>query len=82
MSIQETINQMAVAAKKASRNMANLSTTAKNNALLKMAEALLAQKAYIQQENALDLAAGREKGLSSAMLDRLAARSRAFSCWI
>jgi len=72
MSIQETINQMAVAAKKASRNMANLSTTAKNNALLKMAEALLAQKAYIQQENEKDLAAGREKGLSAAMLDRLA----------
>ncbi|MGV1099401.1 glutamate-5-semialdehyde dehydrogenase [Thiovibrio sp. JS02] len=72
MSIQETIKQMAMAAKKASRNMANLSTTAKNNALLKMAEALLAQKAYIQAENAKDLAAGREKGLSAAMLDRLA----------
>ncbi len=72
MSIQETIKQMAMAAKKASRNMANLSTTAKNNALLKMAEALLVQKAYIQQENEKDLAAGREKGLSSAMLDRLA----------
>ncbi|MFA6899091.1 MAG: glutamate-5-semialdehyde dehydrogenase [Desulfurivibrionaceae bacterium] len=72
MSIHETIKQMAMAAKKASRNMANLSTTAKNNVLLKMAEALLVQKAYIQQENALDLAAGREKGLSAAMLDRLA----------
>jgi len=72
MSIQETIRQMAMAAKKASRNMANLSTTAKNNALLKMAEALLSQKAYIQQENEKDLAAGREKGLSAAMLDRLA----------
>ena len=72
MSIQETIRQMAVAAKKASRNMANLSTTAKNNALQRMAEALLAQKAYIQQENEKDLAAGREKGLSAAMLDRLA----------
>ncbi|MDG4476989.1 glutamate-5-semialdehyde dehydrogenase [Thiovibrio frasassiensis] len=72
MSIQETIKQMAVAAKKASRNMANLSTVAKNNALLKMAEALLAQKPYIQQENEKDLVAGRTKGLSSAMLDRLA----------
>ena len=72
MSIQETIKQMAMAAKKASRNMANLSTTAKNNALLKMAEALLAQKSYIQQENEKDLAAGRAKGLSAAMLDRLA----------
>ena len=72
MSIQETIKQMAVAAKKASRNMANLSTTAKNNALLKMAEALLDQKTYIQQENEKDLVAGRAKGLSAAMLDRLA----------
>ncbi|MBA3004438.1 MAG: glutamate-5-semialdehyde dehydrogenase [Desulfurivibrio sp.] len=72
MSIQETIKQMAVAAKKASRNMANLSTTAKNNALLKMAEALLAQKTYIQQENEKDLVAGHAKGLSAAMLDRLA----------
>ena len=71
MSIQETIGQMAVEAKKAARTMANLSTNAKNNALLKMAEALMAQKAYIQQENSKDLAAGREKGLSSAMLDRL-----------
>jgi glutamate-5-semialdehyde dehydrogenase len=72
MSIQETIRQMAMAAKKASRNMANLSTTAKNNALLKMAEALLDQKTYIQQENEKDLVAGRAKGLSAAMLDRLA----------
>ncbi|HEX9715517.1 MAG TPA: glutamate-5-semialdehyde dehydrogenase [Desulfurivibrionaceae bacterium] len=72
MSIQETIRQMAMAAKKASRNMANLSTMAKNNALLKMAEALLAQKTYIQQENEKDLVAGRAKGLSAAMLDRLA----------
>jgi len=82
MSIQETINQMAVAAKKASRNMANLSTTAKNNALLKMAEALLAQKAYIQQENEKDLAAGREKGLSAAMLDRLALTDKVIACMV
>ena len=71
MSIQETIQQMAVDAKKAARVMANLSTTAKNNALLKMADALMAQKDYIQQENQKDLVAGREKGLSAAMLDRL-----------
>jgi len=72
MSIRETILQMAVAAKKAARTMANLSTNAKNQALLTMADALLAQKTYIQSENAKDLAAGREKGLSAAMLDRLA----------
>ena len=72
MSIQENILQMAVAAKKAARIVATLSTTAKNRVLLGMAEALLAKKAYIQAENAKDLAAGREKGLSAAMLDRLA----------
>ncbi len=71
MSIQETLQNMAIAAKKAGRAMAGLSTTAKNNALLKMAEALIEQKTYIQEENKKDLAAGREKNLSAAMLDRL-----------
>lgn len=71
MSMQETIQILAVQAKKAARTMASLSTDAKNNALLRMADALLEQKAYIQEENAKDLAVGREKGLSAAMLDRL-----------
>lgn len=72
MSVDETILQMAVAARKASRAVANLSTTAKNNALLRMAEALLARREYVRQENDRDLAAGRLKGLPPAMLDRLA----------
>ena len=37
-----------------------------------MGEALQDKKEYIQSENEKDLAAGREKGLSAAMLDRLA----------
>ena len=37
-----------------------------------MADELDAQRALIQQENEKDLAAGREAGLSPAMLDRLA----------
>lgn len=41
MSMQETIQTLAVQAKKAARAMANLSTEAKNNALLRMADALL-----------------------------------------
>jgi len=69
--MQEAIKKMAIQAKKAARNVANLSTEAKNNVLGRMAEALTTQKKYIQQENEKDLAAGREKGLSSAMLDRL-----------
>ena len=71
MSIQETIKNMAAQAKKAARVMAGLSSKAKNCVLLRMAEALLEQQEYIRAENAKDLAAGRDKGLSAAMLDRL-----------
>ena len=72
MTIAETIKNLAVEAKKAARQVASLSTTGKNRVLLTMAEALVANKAMIQAENEKDLAAGRAKGLSAAMLDRLA----------
>ncbi len=72
MSVRNTIESLAVAARKAARDVASLSTTSKNNVLLRMAEALQEQKEYIQAENEKDLAKGREKGLSAAMLDRLA----------
>ncbi len=72
MSVQNTVETLAVAARKAARNVASLSTISKNNVLLRMGEALQEQKKYIQAENEKDLAAGREKGLSAAMLDRLA----------
>jgi glutamate-5-semialdehyde dehydrogenase len=72
MSVQNTVETLAVAARKAARNVASLSTISKNNVLLRMGDALQEQKKYIQAENEKDLAAGREKGLSAAMLDRLA----------
>jgi len=72
MSVQNTVEFLAVAARKAARDVASLSTVSKNNVLLRMGEALLEQKVYIQAENEKDLADGREKGLSAAMLDRLA----------
>jgi glutamate-5-semialdehyde dehydrogenase len=72
MSVQSTVESLAVAARKAAREVASLSTTSKNNVLLRMAEALREQKEYIQAENEKDLAKGREKMLSVAMLDRLA----------
>ncbi len=72
MSVQNTVETLAVAARKAARDVASLSTISKNNVLLRMGEALQEQKKYIQAENEKDLAAGREKGLSAAMLDRLA----------
>ena len=72
MSVQNTVESLAVEARKAARDVASLSTVSKNNVLLRMGEALLEQKVYIQAENEKDLANGREKGLSAAMLDRLA----------
>jgi len=44
MSVQNTVESLAVAAKKAAREVASLSTTSKNNVLLRMAEALREQK--------------------------------------
>ena len=72
MSVQNTVESLAIAAKKAARKLAFESTTRKNNVLLRMAETLQEQKKFIQAENEKDLHAGREKGLSAAMLDRLA----------
>ena len=69
--IQETIQTMAVAAKQAAHKLIGLSTERKNRVLLRMAEALAEQQEFIRRENAKDLEAGRQKGLSSAMLDRL-----------
>ena len=71
MTIAEQIKQIAVAARQASHQLARLSTGAKNDLLLAMADALEADTADLIIENKKDLEAGAAKGLSSAMLDRL-----------
>jgi glutamate-5-semialdehyde dehydrogenase len=71
MDVKEQILKIGADAKAASRELAKLSTRRKNAMLEAMAEELDAQREQIQAENAKDLAAGRENGLSSAMLDRL-----------
>jgi glutamate-5-semialdehyde dehydrogenase len=59
-------------ARAASPLVASADTARKNAALLAMAEAIGASRESLAEANSLDLAAGREKGLSGAMLDRLA----------
>lgn len=59
-------------AREASYELGNASTSEKNNALEKMAEALIVNKDEILKANELDLQASMEKGTSKAMLDRLA----------
>jgi len=59
-------------ARAAARPLAVASTDAKNAALNAMADAILASEKNILDANAVDLANGREAGLSAAMMDRLA----------
>ncbi len=72
MSVQKTVESLAIAARKAARKLAFESTTRKNNVLRRMAQGLADEKQFIQAENEKDLAAGLARGLSAAMLDRLA----------
>ncbi len=71
MSLHDEMMLMGEKAVAASRQLAKLSTKKKNAMLEAMAEELAVQKEHIQAANAIDLSAGREAGLSSAMLDRL-----------
>ena len=65
------IATMAQKAKSASRAAAQLSSSEKNTLLNAIATAIEHNSDIIIQENSKDIAAGREKGLSQAMLDRL-----------
>jgi glutamate-5-semialdehyde dehydrogenase len=67
----EVVQDMARRAKIAARSMVSLSTVTKNNVLLHMAESIATKREFIQSENQKDLKAGKEKGLSASMLDRL-----------
>lgn len=58
-------------AKAAATELATSSTEAKNAALTAAAAQLRKTTPHILEENAKDMAAGKDKGLSAAMLDRL-----------
>ena len=58
-------------AKAAALTLASISTEVKNNALLNIADRLMKYSDEILEQNALDLNAAKEKGISAAMLDRL-----------
>ncbi len=60
------------AARRAARELAQVETARKDAALTAIAQALVARTEEILQANARDMEAGREVGLSDALLDRLA----------
>ncbi len=70
----QTVGQQARAA---AAVLAGAETAVKNQALHAMADAIIAKTAWLKAENAKDLAAGRDKGLDSAMLDRLTLNEKA-----
>jgi len=71
MELREEVLKIAKQAKEAAQKLANLSSTAKNEALLRMAENLEARKDEIQEKNRRDIIFAEKKGLSRALIDRL-----------
>ena len=71
MTLTEQMTQLAKDAKAASRQLAQLTTEARNACLLTMAGSLEQEAPGIKAANVLDMDAGAKMGLSSAMLDRL-----------
>jgi glutamate-5-semialdehyde dehydrogenase len=65
------IAEMATAARAASRSLARMSSVEKSAGLNAVASAIRTAAADILAANSLDLEAGKARGLSSAMLDRL-----------
>jgi glutamate-5-semialdehyde dehydrogenase len=76
MDIKSYVLAKAREAREGARSLAKASSQQKNDALLKMAEALKKRSKELIKENAKDIAYARQKGLSKAMIDRLALNDR------
>ena len=71
MNVHEYIYEMAVRARAAAAELGKLSTDEKNAILLKIADALEADRSAIFAANAEDVANAKSAGLKDAMVDRL-----------
>ncbi|HTR73485.1 MAG TPA: glutamate-5-semialdehyde dehydrogenase [Solirubrobacteraceae bacterium] len=67
-----SVEEICRAAKRAARELAQIDTDRKDEALGAIARALRERSQEVLAANALDMAAGREASLSEALLDRLA----------
>ena len=66
-----TLKELGLLTKRSSKRLPTVSTEIKRAILHKMADNILAARKELAVENLKDLLAAREKGLSSAMIDRL-----------
>jgi glutamate-5-semialdehyde dehydrogenase len=71
MDMQGYAERLTRGAREASRAIAGASTAVKDRVLQRIADNILENREHLKNENEKDLDAGREAGLSSAMLDRL-----------
>lgn len=71
MDIKAYMSRLGQQARNASREMGKADTGKKNLALIKIAEAIEANREQLVVENQKDLQAGQANGLESALLDRL-----------
>ncbi len=69
--VEQYMSDVGYAARAASRAIGKASTGQKNHALGEIAQQILAQAEVLKKANALDMVAGKEKGLDAALLDRL-----------
>jgi glutamate-5-semialdehyde dehydrogenase len=68
---QQEVVEKAQAAQAAAGEMATLPTSAKDRALLEMAQALVERQHFVLDANSADVRAARDAGLSEALVDRL-----------
>jgi glutamate-5-semialdehyde dehydrogenase len=68
---EDSLSMKAKRVKRASRELARMTTARKDQALLTIADIIDKNRESIKTENSVDLAAGIEKGLSAAFIDRL-----------
>lgn len=71
MSVKDDILKIAQDAREASLGVARLGTAVKNKAILKMADGLEKNSAFLKEANAKDIEAAEKKGLQKAMVERL-----------
>ena len=69
--MNDYILELGKKAKEASKKLAIIDTNTKNAVLTAVAKALIEKRELIKAENKKDLEYGKEKGISSALLDRL-----------
>ncbi len=82
MNVEQYMLEVGQRARAASSLVAKADTSVKNATLLAIADALLAAKEEILAANALDMEAGRQRGLEPALLDRLAISEQSFATMI